>query len=234
MNSRRKDFCRTPFLWKSVISEGMLINRIPPLLKMHHRIPRELPVRWDPSGYTLTEILMVTLILGIVAAFAYPAFSSWIPSYSLRSAAKDLYANLHLAKGGAIKTNRPWAVIFDPSVKPGRYFICSDDRGNGWDGPPEMGGNDRAEVTVRLANYKGDVDFGHGEATKSIVGGAFPADNMTYTNSPNAAVFNADGTTPILGYVYLSNRNRESFGMGTPANAGVVVLKRWTDGEWKE
>jgi prepilin-type N-terminal cleavage/methylation domain-containing protein len=185
-------------------------------------------------AFTLVEVLMVMLILGIMAAFAYPAYSTWIPSYSLRSAAKDLYANLHLAKGGAIKTNRPWAVIFDPSVKPGRYFICSDEKTNGWDGPPEMGGDDRAEVTVRLADYKGDVDFGHGEATESISGGAFPPDNMTYTNNPNAAVFDPDGTTPKLGYVYLSNRKGESFGVGTPVTAGIVVLRRWSDGEWKE
>ncbi len=125
---------------------------------------------------------MVMLILGIMAAFAYPAYSTWIPSYSLRSAAKDLYSNLHLAKGGAIKTNRPWAVIFDPSVRPGRYFICSDDKGDGWDGPPEMGGDDRAEVTVRLADYKGDVDFGHGEATKRCCWGQFSQRNISYTN----------------------------------------------------
>jgi len=176
----------------------------------------------------------VMVILGILAAFAYPAFSSWIPSYSLSSAAKDLYSNLHLAKGGAIKTNRPWAVIFDPSVKPGRYFICSDDKGDGWDGPPEMGGNDTVAVTVRLADYQGDVEFGHGEATEKIGGGAFPPDNITYTNNPNAAVFDPDGTTPKWGYVFLSNQKGESFAVGTPVTAGVVVLKRWSDGEWRE
>ncbi len=177
---------------------------------------------------------MVMLILGILAAFAYPAFSSWIPSYSLRSAAKDLYSNLHLAKGGAIKTNRPWAVIFDPSVKPGRYFICSDDKGDGWDGPPEMGGNDRAEVTVNLADYKGDVDFGHGVATKkaTVAGGTIDKD-ISYTES--AVKFNPDGTLDGLnGYVYLSNRKGEAFAVGTPVTAGVVVIKRWSHGEWKE
>jgi prepilin-type N-terminal cleavage/methylation domain-containing protein len=151
----------------------------------------------------LIEVLTVILILGILAAFAYPAFSSWIPSYSLRRAAKDLYSNLHLAKGGAIKTNRPWAVIFDPGEKPGRYFICSDDKGNGWDGPPEMGGDDRLEMTVRLADYKGDVDFGH-------------------------------GLTPRLGYVYISNSKGQSWAVGTPANAGVINVRQWSHGAWRE
>jgi prepilin-type N-terminal cleavage/methylation domain-containing protein len=190
--------------------------------------------QYGPPAFTLVEVLMAMVILGILAAFAYPALSSWIPSYSLRSAAKDLYSNLHLAKGGAIKTNRPWAVIFDPSVKPGRYFICSDDKGDGWDGPPEMGGDDRLELTVNLANYKGDVDFGHGVATERIGGGAFPSDNMTYTNNPNAAVFGPDGLTPRLGYVYLSNSRRESWAVGTPANAGVVSIRRWFEGAWRE
>lgn len=175
---------------------------------------------------------MVMLILGIMAAFAYPAYSTWIPSYSLRSAAKDLYANLHLAKGGAIKTNRPWAVIFDPSVKPGRYFICSDEKTNGWDGPPEMGGDDRLEVAVSLAGYKGDVDFGHGEADRDAVGSNFPRGNISYINK--FTTFGADGTAGALGYVYLSNRKREAFAAGTPSIAGVVVLKRWFNAEWKE
>jgi Tfp pilus assembly protein FimT len=172
------------------------------------------------------------VILGILAAFAYPAFSTWIPSYSLRSAARDLYSNLYLAKGGAIKTNRPWAVIFDSSVKPGRYFICSDDRGDGWDGPPEMGGNDKLEVTVRLADYKGDVDFGHGEANKDAVGGNFPRGNISYTNQ--LTTFGTDGRVGVLGYVYLSNQKRETVAVGTPSIAGVVVLKRWANAGWKE
>jgi prepilin-type N-terminal cleavage/methylation domain-containing protein len=183
-------------------------------------------------AFTLVEVLMVMLILGIMAAFAYPAYSTWIPSYSLKSAAKDLYSNFHLAKGGAIKTNRPWAVIFDPSVKPGRYFICSDDKGDGWDGPPEMGGNDRAEVTVNLAGYMGDVDFGHGEADKDAVGGSFPRGNISYIHK--FATFGTDGTVGALGYVYLSNRKGEAMTVGTPSTAGVVVLKRWFKSEWKE
>jgi prepilin-type N-terminal cleavage/methylation domain-containing protein len=185
-------------------------------------------------AFTLVEILMVMVIVGILAAFAYPAFSTWIPSYSLRSAARDLYSNLYLAKSGAIKTNRPWAVIFDSSVTPGRYFICSDDRGDGWDGPPEMGGNDKVEVTVRLADYKGDVDFGHGEATKKATTSGGPIDkDISYSGS--AVKFDYDGTLSGLGgYVYLSNRKGEAFAVGTPVTAGVVVIKRWSGGEWKE
>jgi prepilin-type N-terminal cleavage/methylation domain-containing protein len=183
-------------------------------------------------AFTLVEILMVTLILGILAAIAFPAFSTWIPSYSLRSAAKDLYSNLQLAKGGAIKTNRPWAVIFDPSVEPGRYFVCSDDGGDVWDGPPEMGGNDKVEVTVRLVDYRGDVDFGHGAANRDAVGSNFPKGNISYTNK--FATFGTDGTAGALGYVYLSNRKGEAFVVGTPSTAGVVVLKRWLNSEWKE
>jgi len=117
MNSRRKDFCRTPFLWKSVISEGMLINRIPPLLKMHHRIPRELPVdgtlglhidrdsHGDAHSGHSGRVRLSGLL--IVDPFLQPQECGQGP---LRKSAS--------AKGGAIKTNRPWAVIFDPSVNP--------------------------------------------------------------------------------------------------------------------
>lgn len=187
------------------------------------------------SGFTLIEVLMIIVILAILAAVAVPGFSVWLPKYKLKSAARGVVSNFMLAKMGAIKNNRAWAVVFDPGVTPGRYFICSDDNGDGWDGPPAMGGNDVVEKAVELASYGKGVVFGHGSAMHNATsgGGLFPGDSISFTTPDNAAVFNPKGTVSNLGYVYLSNTRSGCWAVGAPSTAGVIVLKRWTGSGWE-
>ncbi len=183
------------------------------------------------AGFTLIEALVTLVILGILAIFAIPAFSVWIPNYRLSNAAKELYSNMSLAKLGAIKQNKTWAVVFDPSVSPGRYFICSDDGANGtWDGPPAMGGDDVAVKTVLLSDYGGQVDFGHAGATAPPGGGSFPADEISYAS--NVATFNATGFG-TAGYVFLANQEGKTYAIGS-LNSGIIMLKKWDGSSWQD
>ena len=63
------------------------------------------------SGFSLMELLVGIAIIGIMAAIAIPGFSVWLPEYRLKGAARDLYSNYQLAKMGAIRENRDWAVV---------------------------------------------------------------------------------------------------------------------------
>ena len=180
--------------------------------------------RKTESGVTLVELLVILTILAVLAAIAIPTFSVWLPNYRLKSAARDLYSNLQLAKMGAVNKNSDRAIIFDRAGSPGRYSIASgrDDDGV-WEWPD---GDDPIEKIVDLARYEG-VTFGHGDADVPV-GETFD-DEISYPN--NVAVFNSRGTCNA-GYVYLQNERNTAYAVGT-RSSGVILLRKWTASGWQ-
>jgi prepilin-type N-terminal cleavage/methylation domain-containing protein len=187
----------------------------------------------NESGFTLMEVMVVIAIIAILAAIAIPAYSSWLPDYRLRSAARELFSNLQRAKMGAIKNNAQWRVYFDNSVSPGRYFLLSGDGGDGWDTPTTLGGTDVEEMTFNLSAYKG-VDYGNGNAGSQIAGfGAGDAFGSPIDFETDAANFTPRGTVNLRGFVYLTNAKGTCYAVGTPSPAGVIILRRWLSGAWQ-
>jgi Tfp pilus assembly protein FimT len=182
------------------------------------------------GGFTLFELATIMAIIALLASIAIPTFSVWMPNYKLRSAARDLYSSFQMAKLGAVKQNKQWAVVFDQASNPGRYFVCSDDGANDvWDGPAVMGGDDTAEKTVKMKDYD-DIDFGHAAITTDILGDPFTSGNDIYYAN-NFVRFNPRGTSEP-GYVYLQNNKKTVYGIGT-RTSGVIHLKKWSGSAWE-
>jgi len=189
-------------------------------------------------GFTLIELLVTFVILGILTAIAIPGFARWLPNYRLKSAARDVYSNMQLARMGAIKANADWAIVFNAGSN--SYRVCSDDGGDGdW-----TDGDEADEKTVSLpddykvhllkdVHSKSGLSYGHGNATTNatVGGGTFPADEISY--NPNVAIFTPRGTVNTLGYVYLSNTQGSSYAVGTPTIAGVIILRKWMGTAWE-
>ena len=200
---------------------------------------REMRFLGNDVGFSFMELLVVMIIMGVMTSIAIPAFSTWLPNYRLRVASKDLYSNLQMAKLTAIKQNATSAVIFDNTVSPGRYFICSDSGANGnWDGPATLGGDDNCLKTVELSQYGSGIDYGAGNAANDIPGGGTPpVDTVTYAAPTDVALFSPSGTVINPGfsgsYAYLSNDRGATHGVGTPSIAGAVVLKIWKGNTWE-
>jgi len=180
------------------------------------------------AGFTFLELATIVIILAVLATIAIPTFSVWMPNYRLRSAARDLYSNLQMAKLGAVKQNKEWAVVFDQGSD--KYYVCSDDKNDGWAGPTAMGGNDVCDKAVDLNNYD-DIDFGHASLNSDILGDPFSGGNDIYYDGNNFVVFGPRGTSD-KGYVYIQNAKNTVYGVGTRPS-GVIHLRKWTGSVWE-
>jgi len=65
------------------------------------------------SGFTLIELMITLALVGIIAAFAVPSFSTMIANSRLVSVSNDLVGVLNYARSEAVKTGR--RVIVSPT-----------------------------------------------------------------------------------------------------------------------
>jgi prepilin-type N-terminal cleavage/methylation domain-containing protein len=152
----------------------------------------------DTRGLTLIELVIVMCILGVMVLISIPNIGRWLPRYRLRSAVRDVASTMQLARLGAIKDNREWAIQYDINAQ--TYTILSDDGADGaWGTADDVGFKGDAspwtQSTRRLTDYR-NVSFGdsgHGPWP----GGNAVGDGITFTN--DRVEFKPDGTaSPVL------------------------------------
>ncbi len=170
--------------------------------------------RWNQSGYSILELMVAFAVFVILAGIAAPNLTTWLRTYRVKGAVRDLYSNMQRAKIGAIKDNRPWKIRFEVN---GAYdvlrcFTTLCETGTV---------NTDYEIfkTVSFADaYKGRVEFKHPTTGPAI--------------EDPLLVFNPTGLTD-QGFVYLTDKDRILYyRVGTEAASGAVVIEHWDGSTW--
>jgi prepilin-type N-terminal cleavage/methylation domain-containing protein len=158
-------------------------------------------------GFSLIEIIVIVIVVGILALIAVPNLVTGMPSYRLKNAARDLCSNIHKARTLAVKQNRSVTLTFD--VLGNTYHI--DDQ-SPW--PQKYTCFDDYYVSGVMFGRPGSA---HGDPVSFVV------DKVTFNNQGHGNI----------GYVYLRNSKAEGYRIGVQTIAGNIILQQWTGSAWK-
>ncbi len=85
-------------------------------------------IRQSMAGFTVVELLTVVGIMMVITAIATPSFYYWLPTYRLSAGARQIAADLQLARMKAISQNRAYHLNFDSTST---YILEFDGDNNG-------------------------------------------------------------------------------------------------------
>ena len=148
------------------------------------------------KGFTLTELMIITAIVGIMASITIPNIIGWMPRYRLKTITRDIYSTLQLARMRAVATGFEYQISFDLSNE--TYSISKGDSSSGSTSWTQEGGVSTVPYEIDIVSLSGSITSLHFNPT----GSCSNATTITIRNSDGdekkITVLTATGRIKIL------------------------------------
>ncbi|PLX48030.1 MAG: hypothetical protein C0613_12160 [Desulfobulbaceae bacterium] len=168
-------------------------------------------------GFSLVELIMVTIVLGVLAAIAVPTMYKWLPGIRLKSAARDVYSSLQKARMDALKENQDVQVRFVDSADNDYLYLDMDGSGS----------LNSGEYSLNITGYKSGVGFGYGSAINNWNG-----DAITSAVPATPVITFTNRGTAVNRTIYLDNEEQDGCYAITVNTSGSIKLRRYTGSTW--
>ena len=182
-------------------------------LERVERLPGRICADRPRAGFSLSELLMIMLVMGILMTIAAPRLNLW--RSRMDSGVLLVQTAVAVSRGQAIVQQHDLVITFDV---PGRRLYVLHDADN--DGTKDT---EEQRVTVQLAD---DVTFGRGGA--EALNGVSEVISFTKRSEDLPALkFHRNGAASEEGIVYLTSLRGAGTG-GSPENTRALVIERST------
>ena len=173
---------------------------------MIYKIPKKLDCRNNQAGFTLLELIIVLVIVGILATQVVSALTSDVTK--VKGAAFRMRSDFNLARSEAVNRNEEVIVTFQIGAADG-YRIWIDDNPAGGDGAYTAGGDTLIKdmtLDSQVQFYGTDCSGDGGPPLDGALSGAGnnpPAGSDGVTFVADDFTMRSDGTSNKNGTVYL-------------------------------
>jgi len=186
--------------------------------------------KWDmiknSKGFTLIEVVVVMVIIGILVAIMATTMGNRGPRLRLKTNARNLISNMQLARVSAIRDSLPWAIQFDTV---NQSYVLYSSSGEPFGTTPDWSDGD--EVIYRTVRLGKGVFMGTSQGIRPGATSPAPADGVSY--SANRVVFNPNGTSES-GTAYFTIASGDTFAVSSLSTTGRVKAWRNYGSGWVE
>ncbi len=175
------------------------------------------------AGFTMTELLIVVSIIGIISAMAIPSFSSYYDKSCLMAAASEISGMIDEARQRSLCDGHDYGVGFDPATGTVRLIAGKgeDDKWNTAD--------DEVVRSFSLASKGGGLHFGYGPyGPRPDRAAASDGVSFQYNNTL-ICDHELSGTA---GDVYLIARSGSAMAISANSTEYGYKLWRWNGTKW--